>query len=83
MSSHSKVHPEPLMDGNDSPQPFLTVDDGDTDDEKVDTSILSAVDRRVSRSKISERVCRGFSSFPATWAQRFRIDRRKRRFVRH
>ncbi len=52
MSSHSKVHPEPVMDGNDSPQPFLTGDDEDTDEDKVEASILSAVDRRVSRSAV-------------------------------
>lgn len=78
MSSHSKVHPEPTMDGNDSPQPVLTGDDEDTDDERVDAAILSAVDRRVSNqlcTKIREQASRLPQASASTWTQHSEIHR--------
>ena len=48
MSFHTKVHPEPPMDGNDSPKPFLAERAQASDDNEFDTFVLSPPERRVS-----------------------------------
>ncbi len=53
MSFHTKVHPEPVMDGNDSPKPFLAGRAENSEESEADTFVLSPAERRVSSCLLS------------------------------